>query len=214
MLELDEAASDLTPVEDLEISGQIDEEPEMSDQAIDANDEEREEARGELNSEDGSDGTSSDDSGQDEDEGSTMVADEAQSMPTISPELLARIDGLEASLVGIDAQLEGTAEVGANVERMQQIIMAVMEHLKQVGGQVEMIQQGLQATVGFAAHENFNCDSCNSQGLVATKLLCTSCGKEHLWGWSPPPAGNSAPVASDGVADGTAADPHIPVQAL
>ena len=43
-------------------------------------------------------------------------------------------------------------------------------------------------TVGYAAHENFQCKQCENKGMVAAELSCTSCGTKSWWGWFPPKA--------------------------
>ena len=90
-----------------------------------------------------------------------------------------RMDRIEDSMGRIGAQTREVRGIQDTVRQMQQ-------SLQELAVQLQMVNASLQGTVGFAARENFVCNSCAKQGLVAAKLTCTSCGVENWWGWFPP----------------------------
>ena len=211
LLHLDVPSLDLVSSTLLEGLQGIDQEPGMLDEASDTADELAEqepvEAEDQLSTEDGSDMDESGDSNDVEYEVGARVEEGTQPVPTLPAELLERIEELEAVIAAankeaqpvptspaellerIVGQENPTGELESTVARLQQINAAVVERLNQIGGQVAVIDRSLQATVGFAAHENFTCGACSAHGMVATELLCTSCWMEQLWGWSPPQVG-------------------------
>lgn len=81
------------------------------------------------------------------------------------------------------ARLEASAGQGGAGAADTQGLLAQIQDL---AAKVESIMTGMQGTVGYAAHQNFVCRSCQQQGNVAAKLNCTSCGEENMWGWWPP----------------------------
>ena len=71
------------------------------------------------------------------------------------------------------------------LRQLQQNLQEMVCQLQLVSEKVDSMNGGLQATVGFDAHQTFVCGSCSSRGHVATRLTCTSCGEENWWGWFP-----------------------------
>ena len=99
-----------------------------------------------------------------------------------------RLDKLEETVVKIGHQ-EGTpADIMASVKQAQQDIQMLVAQIQTLNTKIETVVAGLGGTVGYAAHENFQCKNCKNKGLVAAELSCTSCGTKSWWGWFPPTA--------------------------
>ena len=106
--------------------------------------------------------------------------------PGASPGDIADVSGrmvrLEAAVAQMGAGGQGSTQLEETVRQLQ-------ANLQELTSQLQAIRTGLQGTVGYAAHENFVCNTCANPGLVAAKLSCTSCGAENWWGWFPPAEG-------------------------
>lgn len=99
-----------------------------------------------------------------------------------------RLEKLEETVVKIGHQ-EGTpAELSASVKQIKQDIQTLVGHIQALNTKIETVVTGLGGTVGYAAHESFQCKNCQSKGNVAAELSCTSCGTKSWWGWFPPKA--------------------------
>jgi len=99
-----------------------------------------------------------------------------------------RLEKLEETVVKIGRQ-EGTpADISASVKQVQQDIQTLVGHIQAINTKIETVVAGLGGTVGYAAHENFQCKKCQNKGMVAAELSCTSCGTKSWWGWFPPKA--------------------------
>ena len=99
-----------------------------------------------------------------------------------------RLERLEETVVKIGLQ-EGTpADLSASVKQVQQDIQTLVGHIQAMNTKIETVVAGLGGTVGYAAHENFQCKECQNKGMVAAELSCTSCGTKSWWGWFPPKA--------------------------
>ncbi len=99
-----------------------------------------------------------------------------------------RLEKLEETVVKIGHQ-EGTpSDIAASVKQVQQDIQTLVGHIQAMNTKIETVVAGLGGTVGYAAHENFQCKQCQNKGLVAAELSCTSCGTKSWWGWFPPKA--------------------------
>ena len=97
-----------------------------------------------------------------------------------------RLEKLEETVVKIGRQ-EGTpADISASVKQVQQDIQTLVGHIQAINTKIETVVAGLGGTVGYAAHENFQCKECEIKGMVAAELSCTSCGTKSWWGWFPP----------------------------
>ena len=99
-----------------------------------------------------------------------------------------RLDKLEEAVVKIGHQ-EGTpADLSSSVKQVQQDIQTLVGHIQAMNTKIETVVAGLGGTVGYAAHDNFQCKNCQAKGTVAAELSCTSCGTKSWWGWFPPKA--------------------------
>ena len=99
-----------------------------------------------------------------------------------------RLEKLEETMLKLGRQ-EGTpADISASVKQVQQDIQTLVGHIQAMNTKIETVVAGLGGTVGYAAHENFQCKECQQKGLVAAELACTSCGTKSMWGWYPPAA--------------------------
>lgn len=100
---------------------------------------------------------------------------------------------IQAEIARMSQQLERLEESIAQVGRQQRMapdagdaVRQLEESLQAVNSKVDSIIEDLQSTVGYRMRAKFVCDSCGSQGHVASRFTCTSCLKEDLWGWFPP----------------------------
>ena len=99
-----------------------------------------------------------------------------------------RLEKLEESFVKLGRQ-EGTpADLSASVKQVQQDIQTLVGHIQAMNTKIDTVVAGMGGTVGYAAHENFQCKECKIKGMVAAELSCTSCGTKSWWGWFPPKA--------------------------
>ena len=99
-----------------------------------------------------------------------------------------RLEKLEENMLKLGRQ-EGTpAELSASVKQVQQDIQTLVGHIQAMNTKIETVVAGMGSTVGYAAHDNFECKNCQNKGLVAAELSCTSCGTKSWWGWFPPTA--------------------------
>ncbi len=99
-------------------------------------------------------------------------------------QLGARVRSLEETVARLGSQ-PGAA--GGASGASSETVLQLQQQLQTLNATVNSILAAMQSTVGFRAHETFVCSDCKAQGLVATKLNCTACGKENWWGWFPPP---------------------------
>lgn len=99
-----------------------------------------------------------------------------------------RLEKLEEDMLKIGRQ-EGTpADISASLKQAQQDIQTLVGHIQALNTKMETVVAGLGGTVGYAAHENFQCKQCQNKGTVAAELSCTTCGTKSWWGWFPPKA--------------------------
>ncbi len=120
---------------------------------------------------------------------------EPASTPTISttpdppppqPEAVPSAGAIPDTVTQLTQRLYQLEAAMQQAGQMQQQFQALVDQLEAMNDRVETLMNSLQNTVGFAAHQSFVCDSCQSQGNVATRLNCTACGEEKWWGWWPP----------------------------
>jgi len=67
---------------------------------------------------------------------------------------------------------------------------------REIGERVEIIANNLQSTLGYGVRKTFRCESCGSQGFVASQVVCSKCGTPSWWGWWPE---NGEAIAGAGV---------------
>ena len=106
----------------------------------------------------------------------TTAPPEAAADPGV---LQGTIDQLSQRLAQLEASMLQT-------EQLRLEFQAWVGQLQTITSTVESLLVRSQGTVGYGAHQNFVCSSCQSQGNVAAKLNCTACGEENMWGWWPP----------------------------
>ena len=99
-----------------------------------------------------------------------------------------RLEKLEETVVKLGRQDGTPADISASVKQAQQDIQTLVGHIQALNAKIETVVAGLGGTVGYAAHENFQCKQCQNKGMVAAELSCTSCGTKSWWGWFPPKA--------------------------
>ena len=110
----------------------------------------------------------------------------AEAPPAVAPPpVVQTVQSFPASPAP-SAPPSGFVPGGADSGPSQQQVQELAAQLQELVAKVDGIIAGLQATVGFNAQGTFSCKSCSSQGLVAARLTCTSCGTEDWWGWFPP----------------------------
>ena len=103
--------------------------------------------------------------------------DEIQGLPQ-------RIANLEECVQRLGSQ--APPDLDQNFQQLSQQVQQLYGELQAINSKVDGVVETLQATVGFGVRSVFACKSCETQGHVATKLTCTSCGTEEWWGWFPP----------------------------
>ncbi|NQW23972.1 MAG: hypothetical protein HQ475_11055 [SAR202 cluster bacterium] len=99
-----------------------------------------------------------------------------------------RLEKLEQDMVKLGHQAGTPSDITASVKQLQQDIQTLVGHIQAMNTKIETVVAGLGGTVGYAAHESFQCKECQVKGNVAAELSCTSCGTKSWWGWFPPPA--------------------------
>ena len=97
-----------------------------------------------------------------------------------------RLEKLEETMFKLGRQDGTPADIFATVKQVQLDIQTLVGHLQAMNTKIETVVTGLGGTVGYAAHENFQCKECENKGMVAAELSCTSCGTKSWWGWFPP----------------------------
>ena len=106
--------------------------------------------------------------------------------PPTQPEAVPSAGAIQDTVTQLTERLNQLEAAMQQTGQMQQQFQALADQLETINDRVETLMNSLQSTVGFAAHQSFVCDSCQSQGNVATRLNCTACGEEKWWGWWPP----------------------------
>ena len=91
-------------------------------------------------------------------------------------EVFQRLAGLEAAVTTLQQSASG-GQNDAVVQALSQQVQALTAQLNQLG-------QDLQNSLGFALRASFQCGSCNTQGLVGSRVSCMRCGTESWIGWS------------------------------
>lgn len=95
-----------------------------------------------------------------------------------SADVAQRLAELEAGVARISQKGGGSDQVEANIQ-------ALAQQLQALSSRVEEILQHLPNTVGYGVRETFQCSTCNAQGLVAGRVICTQCGTDTFVGWWP-----------------------------
>ena len=119
-------------------------------------------------------------------EGMAKVSEDTQGisedMKDVVGALRISIDGLTSRLDQVDGAME---DAHLTIDPLPQNIQDVTVKTEEISKRLEGISDDLHRTLGFAIQKLFKCESCNSEGLVASQVLCSKCGKESWWGWWP-----------------------------
>lgn len=100
-------------------------------------------------------------------------------------ELSQRITNVETGIRSLSSRDQGVPDVKAPIQQLSLRLEATMKDLRKIRSQVGAITKGLEATPDYGIRSDFICESCHSQGFVATPTRCTKCGREGWWGWWP-----------------------------
>jgi ribosomal protein L33 len=92
-------------------------------------------------------------------------------------DLRARMAKLEVLLLSIETQAQNSGARDVSKDAVHQIT--------NIARQIEVLNEGLRTTPDYNLGKTFNCASCSSNGTIAIKVRCTSCGKENWWGYWP-----------------------------
>jgi hypothetical protein len=93
-------------------------------------------------------------------------------------DLRARLSKLEALVLSIENQ------TGSN-SGSRDVAKSALQQIQNVAKQIESVTEGLRTTPDYNLGKIFSCASCSSNGTIAVKVMCTSCGKENWWGYWP-----------------------------
>lgn len=119
-------------------------------------------------------------------EGMAKVSEDTQGisedMKDVVGALRISIDGLTSRLDQVDGAM---AEIHLTVGPLPQNVQDATDKIEEVSNRLEAVSSDLQRTLGYAIQKVFKCESCGSEGLVASQVLCSKCGKESWWGWWP-----------------------------
>ena len=78
------------------------------------------------------------------------------------------------------------SQVAASLEEVKQELQTMAERVQAVTRELEAVTSNLSSSIGYRAREVFKCNSCQSQGRVASLFRCTQCGQDSWVGWWPP----------------------------
>ena len=126
----------------------------------------------------------------------------SENMQEVIGALRASIDGLESRLDQINPDRMGETEDEETKNKVKQLEEAVedinntvrslpqdiqnnVNSIREVNNRLEVISADLRRTLGYGIQKTFKCGSCGSEGLVASQVICSKCGKESWWGWWP-----------------------------
>jgi hypothetical protein len=93
-------------------------------------------------------------------------------------DLRARLSKLEVAVLSLENQA-GNSNASSDAAK------STMQQINNVARQIEAVTEGLRTTPDYNLGKIFSCASCNSNGTIAIKVMCTSCGKENWWGYWP-----------------------------
>lgn len=100
-------------------------------------------------------------------------------------ELSQRIANVETSISSLSSREQEVPDVKTPIQQLSLRLETTMKDLQKIRSQVGAISKGLEATPDYGIRSDFICESCHSQGFVATPTRCTKCGREGWWGWWP-----------------------------
>ena len=100
-------------------------------------------------------------------------------------DLTQRLTKVETALGSLDQLKETVTEANAFIRQQPQNLQSIVNQLQELSEQVEDISAKLDNTLGYNIGEIFQCNSCDSQSLVAIRVKCTQCERENWWGWWP-----------------------------
>ena len=80
---------------------------------------------------------------------------------------------------------ETAADTGDSSGAMEQKVASLEQGLQVLDSRVDALTERLDNTPTADMRYRFKCDGCGSEGLLATRIRCTKCGREVWWGWFP-----------------------------
>lgn len=102
---------------------------------------------------------------------------------TIDEETLNKMQRLEMAIADINETVGTLPEEVRNALAYSQNAMNSAQDLDE---RVEIISDNLQSTLGYSVRKTFRCESCGTQGFVASQVSCSKCGTSGWFGWWPP----------------------------
>ncbi len=108
-----------------------------------------------------------------------------QAAPAEVAGLLDRLDRLEEAVIQVGRQSSKATDATDSVTSLRRDLEDLFDRLHKVSSKVDIIEDDLEGTIGYRVKDKFVCKECHSEGLVATRLMCTNCGKKVWRGWYP-----------------------------
>ncbi len=100
-----------------------------------------------------------------------------------SSDMIQRLASLEAVVATLQ-QSGGGGQDDAVVQALNQQVQALGQQVQALTDQLTQLGPHLQNSLGFGLRASFQCASCNTQGLVGSRVSCMRCGTESWIGWS------------------------------
>jgi|GEM_PF-1710643 len=116
---------------------------------------------------------------------SPQASVELEAVQSTMADLAQRLAKVEAAVGAFDQMQKTVTEANAILRKQPRDFQSVIDELQQVRAQVEEMAGKLRSTPTYDIAETFQCNSCDSKGLVAIQVKCTECGREKWWGWWP-----------------------------
>ena len=99
---------------------------------------------------------------------------------------IRRVEVRQADSSRPDELDSNASQVAASLEEVKQELQTMAERVQTVTRELEAITSNLGSSIGYRAKEVFKCNSCQSEGRVASIFRCTQCGQDSWVGWWPP----------------------------
>jgi hypothetical protein len=100
----------------------------------------------------------------------------------LDEETLNKIKRLEESVADMTDSIGSLPD---EVRKAAANAQVAMNSSEEIGNRLEVIADNLQSTLGYGVRKTFRCDSCGTQGFVASQVSCSKCGTASWWGWWP-----------------------------
>ena len=109
-------------------------------------------------------------------------SDEATSLRKTVADLSGQVNKLAAAMETITQLEEKVKQLEAIIKLMPDSTRTLKGRIDEISNVLEMLKDEKSDHTFF---EGFKCSHCQSRGLVALYVKCTSCGKESWMGWWP-----------------------------